>query len=199
MRHRFLTIATAVAFVLTAALAAPTAAANTYTIDKGHSDVGFQVRHFVTKVRGNFGDFAGTIVKDDADPSKSSVEFTIQTASIDTGISDRDNHLKSPDFFDAANHPTITFKSTKVEKVSDTQYNVTGQFTMRGVTKVITLPVSFDGEVADGRGGFTGGFSTATKIDRKEFNINWNKALDNGGFVLSDEVDVAINLEVKRK
>ncbi len=199
MKNRFLVTAAAAAFALTSALAAPSSASTTYTIDKGHSDVSFQVRHFVTKVRGNFGDFAGTIVKDDADLSKASVEFTIQAASIDTGIADRDNHLKSPDFFDVANHPTIAFKSTKVEKVSETEYKVTGDFTMRGVTKVITLPVSFDGEVADGRGGYTGGFSTSSKINRKEFNINWNKALDNGGFVLSDDVDVAINLEVKRK
>jgi polyisoprenoid-binding protein YceI len=184
--------AAALAFALTA----PALAATTYKSDPNHSTVEFKVRHFLSKVPGEFNDFSATIVRDDQNPANSSVEFAIQAASIDTGVEKRDNHLRSADFFDVANHPTITFKSSKVEKVSDSQYKVTGPLTLRGVTKVITLAVDFAGEMADGSGGVRAGFSTETTLDRKEFNINWNKALDNGGYMLSDEVEIEITLSV---
>jgi polyisoprenoid-binding protein YceI len=184
--------ATALAF----ALAAPTLAATTYTIDPNHSTVEFKVRHFLSRVPGEFNDFSATIVRDDQNPANSSVEFAIQAASIDTGVEKRDNHLRSADFFDVANHPTITFKSSKVEKVSDSQYKVTGQLTLRGVTKVITLAVDYAGEMPDGSGGVRAGFSTETNLDRKEFNISWNKALDHGGYMLADEVEIEITLSV---
>ncbi len=188
-----------VAVALAALLATPLTAADTWVVDPGHSEVSFQVRHLMSRVRGVFRDFTATVVKDDADATKSSVEFVIQAASIDTGIGDRDKHLRSADFFDVESHPTITFKSTAIEKVSDSEYRVTGPLTMRGVTKVITLPVTFDGEMKDPAGKLRAGFSTETKLDRKEFGINWNKALDQGGFLLSDEVDVEIHLSTRKQ
>lgn len=183
---------------LAVALAAPAFAADTWVVDPGHSEVSFQIRHLMSRVRGVFHDFSATIVKDD-DPAKSSVEFTIQAASIDTGIEDRDKHLRTADFFDVENHPTITFKSTSIEKVSDTEYRVTGPLTLRGVTKEITLPVTFDGEMTDPWGNLRAGFSTETTLDRKDFGVNWNRALDQGGFLLSDEVAVEIHLSTKKQ
>ena len=196
MTRRIRSLALTAAFAL---LAVPGWAASTYAVDPAHSEVSFQIRHLVTKVRGTFGKFDGTIVKDDANASASSVEFAIETGSIDTGIADRDNHLRSPDFFDAAKHPSITFKSTKVEKVSDTEYRVTGPLSIHGVSKVVTLPVTFDGEVKDPWGNVKGGFSTSTRLNRKDFGITWNKALDTGALLLGEEVDVTINLEVQKK
>ena len=181
-----------------AALAALPASATTYTIDLSHSNVDFTIRHLIANVRGSFGAFEGTIVMD-ADPAKSSVDFTIQAKSIDTANEQRDGHLRSPDFFDVEKYPTITFKSTAVKKTGDKAYEVTGPLTMRGVTKVVTLPVTFLGEVKDPWGNTKAGFSIATTINRQEFGVSWNKALDQGGFVLGDEVKVEINLEVGAK
>lgn len=184
------------ALALLAAL--PAAAATTWTVDKSHSNVDFTVRHLMANVRGHFADFEGTIVMD-ADPAKSSVEFTIQAKSVDTANEQRDTHLRSADFFDVEKHPTLTFKSTAVKKTGDNTYEVTGPLTMRGVSKVITLPVSFLGEAKDPWGNLKAGFATSTVLDRKEFGINWNKALDQGGFILGDDVKVEISLEVGAK
>jgi len=152
----------------------------------------------MSQVRGSFGEFSGTIVKDDANLAAASVEFKIQATSIDTSNENRDKHLRSEDFFFVEKFPEITFKSTKVEKVSDSEYKVTGDFTMRGVTKVVTLPVVLTGEMKTKEGKSIVGFSVATKLDRKEYGINWNRALDNGGLLLSDEVAVEINMEAKQ-
>jgi polyisoprenoid-binding protein YceI len=190
---RFLTAAVLAAAV--AVPAVPAHAADVYTIDKGHSEVSFQVRHLVTNVRGRFNDFAGTVNLDPANLANSTVEFTIQATSIDTGVADRDNHLRNPDFFDVAKFPTITFKSKSIKATGKDQYAVTGTFTMHGVTKEITLPVTFLGTAKDPWGGTRAGFETNTTIDRKEYGIVWNKALDAGGTILSDDVKVAVNLE----
>ena len=136
MKTRFAALAVAVA------LASPALAADTYQFDKAHTTVGFQVRHIFTMLGGKFQDFSGTIKVDRAKPESSSVEFTIQAASIFTNEPKRDEHLKSPDFFDVASHPTITFKSTSVKPAGDNAYQVTGDLTMRGVTKSITIPVT---------------------------------------------------------
>jgi len=202
--HRIITrFVLAAAFVAASAALASTpaaaAGAATYSIDPTHSEVSFVVRHFVSNVRGHFKDFAATIVRNDQDLAQASVEFTVQVASIDTGVEKRDNHLRSADFFDAATYPTLTFKSRKVEKASESQYRVTGDLTMRGVTKVVTLDVDYAGEMPDGFGGVRAGFSTSTKLNRKDFNISWNRALDGGGFMLSDDVKVEINLEAIRQ
>lgn len=174
------------------------AAAATFVVDPNHSDVSFRIRHLMSPVRGRFTKFEATVIKDDANPSASSVTFTIDSASIDTGVADRDKHLRSEDFFAVDQHPKITFKSSKVEKVSDSAYKVTGELKMRGVTKVITLDVTLDGEMKDPGGNLRVGFSTSTTLDRKEFGINWNRALDTGGFLLADEVKAEISLELKK-
>jgi polyisoprenoid-binding protein YceI len=184
---------------LAAVAATPLFAADTYTIDKVHSDVTFQVRHFVSKVRGNFTDFEGTILIDQAKPEASSVVFTIKAGSINTGNEGRDKHLNSPDFFDTAKFPEISFKSTKIAANGKDKYNVTGNFTMHGVTKEITLPVVFNGTTNDGRGGVRAGFELATTINRQDYGVKFNKALDGGSMMLSDDVAVTISLETVKK
>ena len=182
-----------------AALAAALSAADTYTIDKGHSDVSFTIRHFASKVHGRFGDFEGAIQADPAKPETSSVVFTIKTASIDTNNSHRDDDLKSENFFDATKFPEITFKSSKIASTGKDAYAVTGTFTMHGVSKEITLPVTYLGTMKDGRGNEHAGFELNTKLNRKDYGINWNRSLDNGGLMLSDEVEVTIDLETVKK
>jgi polyisoprenoid-binding protein YceI len=180
------------------AVASPALAADTYQFDKSHTTVGFQVRHVVTNVGGKFQDFVGTIKVDRARPESSSVEFTIQAASINTNEPKRDEHLKSADFFDVANQPTITFKSTSVKATGKDTYEVTGNLTLRGVTKQITLPVTFLGEGKDPWGNEKMGFEIATTLNRKDYGINWNKALDQGGFLVGDEVKVQISVEANK-
>ena len=183
--------------VLAAAMAvgSPALAAETYQLDKAHSTVGFQVRHIFTMVGGSFQDFSGTVRIDRARPEASSVEFTIQAASIFTNEPKRDEHLKSPDFFDTAKHPTISFKSTAVKPAGGDSYEVTGDLTMRGVTRQVTLPVTFLGEAKDPWGNEKVGFELATVLNRKDFGINWNKALDQGGVLVGDEVKVQISVQ----
>ncbi len=200
---KFLALAAALLIVLPAlpaAAAVPAAATGTWNVDKVHSEASFQVRHFVSKVRGRFGDFSGVIRMDAAKPEASSVEFTIKVASIDTNEPKRDAHLKSPDFFDAEKFPEIRFVSRKVAPKSETAYEVTGDLTMHGVTKEVTLPVTFNGLTKDVWGGERAGFETSITLNRKDYGINWNKTLDEGGLMLGDDVAVSINLEtVKAK
>ena len=174
-------------------------AAERWTVDKSHSSTTFRVRHMMASVPGSFRDFEANVDIDRANPSASRVEFTIQTASIDTANANRDEHLRSPDFFDAAKYPTITFKSTSVQPKSKTEYVVTGDLTIRGITKRVTLPVTHLGFARDGRGREKAGFELETTIDRKDFGIVWNRALDEGGVLLGDEVKVAITLQVAKK
>lgn len=178
-----------------AALAAPAVAAETYNIDANHASVGFKIRHLMSQVTGHFSDLEGTVHIDRDDPTASSVEITIQADSINTANERRDGHLKSPDFFDVANHPTITFKSTAVKPAGDDVYEVTGNFTMHGVTKSIVLPVKILGEMTDPWGNQRIGFEIETTISRKDYGITYNQVLDQGGLMLGEEVLVAINLE----
>lgn len=180
------------------ATASPALAADTYQFDKSHTTVGFQVRHIVTNVGGKFQDFSGTIKVDRAKPESSSVELTIQAASINTNEPKRDEHLKSPDFFDVASHPTITFKSMSVKPTGKDVYDVTGNLTLRGVTKQITLPVTFLGEGKDPWGNEKMGFEIATTLNRKDYGISWNKTLDQGGVLVGDEVKVQISVEANK-
>jgi polyisoprenoid-binding protein YceI len=174
-------------------------AAETFNVDKSHSEATFQVRHMMSKVSGKFDDFAGKIEVDRTKPGASSVEFTIKTASINTGVGDRDKHLRSADFFDADKYPEITFKSTKIVATTKKNvYAVTGDLTMRGVTKRLTIPVEFNGFGKDPWGNERAGFSLTTIVNRKDYAINWNKALDNGGFLLSDDVTINVNLEAQK-
>ena len=185
------------AVLATAALAVlpavPAHAADVYTVDKGHSEVSFQIRHLVTNVRGRFNDFEGTINLDPQSLEKSSVDFKIKATSVDTGVADRDKHLRNADFFDVEKYPEITFKSKSVKAAGKDKYNVTGDFTMHGVTKQITLPVTYLGTAKDPWGGTRGGFEIETTLDRKEYGIS------SGGPIVGDEVKVAINLEVVQK
>ncbi|HEY5611891.1 MAG TPA: YceI family protein [Thermoanaerobaculia bacterium] len=180
------------------ALASP-APAETWTVDKAHSDVGFKVRHLVSNTTGTFRDFDGVFELDREKPTASRVAFTIKTSSIDTAVPDRDKHLRSEDFFDAEKHPEITFRSTKIRPTGKSSYVVEGLLTMRGVTKAVSLPVSFLGFIKDPWGNEKAGFETSVRINRKDFGIVWNKALDAGGALLADEVNVTINLELATK
>ena len=185
------------AAVALTALAALPLAAETYTVDPGHSGVSFSVRHMVTNVQGRFNDFTGKVNMDPKNLPGSSVEFHVKTASIDTGVPDRDKHLRSADFFDAEKYPEIVFKSESIAPAGKDKYNVTGTLTMHGVSKKVTLPVSFLGQAKDPWGGTRAGFETSTTINRKDYGIVWNKAVDNGGVLLGDDVKVDINIEAK--
>jgi len=175
------------------------ASATTYSIDQAHSDVSFKVRHLVSKVSGQFIEFDGAITADFNNLDSSSVVFTIESASIDTKNEDRDKHLRSADFFDVEKFPEITFVSSKITKSGDQKYAVTGTLTMHGVAKTVTLPVTFLGEVVDPWGNTKAGFEIETSIDRKDYGIVWNKALDAGGMILGDEIEIEINLEAQAK
>jgi polyisoprenoid-binding protein YceI len=182
-----------VALVLLPGLAA--AAPSAFKIDASHSSVGFSVRHLViSQTRGQFTNVAGTVAIDDADLTKSTVEATIDVASIDTQVADRDAHLKSPDFFDVAKYPTITFKSTKVAKAGKGALKVTGDLTLHGVTKPVTLDVTTTPEVKGMYGETRRGISATTKISRKDFGLTWNKVVEAGPAV-GDEVTIALDLE----
>ena len=171
-----------------------------WQVDGAHSAIHFSVRHMViSKVRGHFGKWSAKLALDTTDLTRSSVEVEIDAASIDTGVGDRDAHLRSADFFDAEKNPAITFKSKVIKSTGKDTYDVTGDLTIRGVTKVITLPVTFLGEAKDPWGNVKAGFSTATTLNRQDFGVSWNAKLDQGGFLLADEVKVEINLEVAKK
>jgi len=182
---------------------AASAAPLTFDIDKVHSQVGFSIRHFFSKVPGQFKDFSGTIVMDQERPEASSVDVTIQTASISTENERRDAHLRSKDFFLADSFPTLTFKSTKVTPAGKDKVKVTGDLTMRGVTKSVVLDVEFlgMGQVAIGGQamGTKAGFEASTSVSRHDYGINWNKALDAGGVMLGDDVAISLHIEANLK
>jgi polyisoprenoid-binding protein YceI len=192
MKTRFAVLAAVVA------VASSASAGDTYQFDKTHTTVGFQVRHIFTMLGGKFQEFAGTINVDRTKPEASSVEFTINADSVFTNDPKRDAHLKSPDFFDVVKYPTITFKSTSVTANGKERWLVTGDLTMRGVTKQVTLPVTFLGEGKDPWGNEKMGFETATTLDRQDYGISWNKALDQGGMLVGDEVKVQVSVEANK-
>jgi polyisoprenoid-binding protein YceI len=167
----------------------------TYTIDRNHSEVMFQVRHLVTRVRGRFSDFSGTIQFDEQQPEKSSASFTVQAASIDTNAADRDQHLRSEDFFHVERFPTLAFTSSKVVKKSADEFAVTGTLTIRGVSKEVTLPVRYLGAAKDPWGQLKAGFETELTIDRKEFGLTWNTALETGGLLVGDDVKITLTIQ----
>ena len=175
-------------------LAVSAQAADTFQVDRTHSHVNFEIRHIISTVTGGFKDFGGTIQLDRADLTHSTVEFTIQTASIDTGNDKRDGHLRSPDFFDAEKNPQITFKSKRITQKNAEYYDVTGDFTMHGVTKEIILPVKFLGTVKGARGEVAG-FKTDFLLNRKDYGIAWNRDYEAGLMLLGDDVDIHISLE----
>lgn len=161
----------------------------TYTFDTAHTRLGFVARHaMVTKVRGSFKEFEGTATIDADDPSKSSASITIQAASIDTRVAARDDHLRSNDFLDMETYPQITFASTEVKHVGGNDFEVTGDLTLRGVTRSITFPLEFQGSAKDPFGNLRIGFDGSTEISRKDYGITYNATLETGGVLVSDKI-----------
>lgn len=168
-----------------------------WKIDTFHSEVQFAVKHMmVTTVRGTFREFDATLNFDPENPQNASVEATIQVPSIDTGATDRDNHLRSADFFDAENYPTITFKSTSVEMTGDQVGKLHGDLTIRGTTKPVTLDVSFLGTVKSPINGVdAAGFEASTSINREEFGLTWNVALETGGVLVGKDINITLDVQ----
>ena len=172
----------------------------TYTIDYQHSDVGFSVRHMVfAKVRGHFTKWSADLAFDAADPAKSSVNVTIEAASIDTREPQRDAHLRSPDFLEAEKYPKITYKSSKIEKAGDKKYVVTGDLTIRGVTKPVKLDVEELGGGKDPWGNQRVAFAAKARVDRGDFGLKWNQALETGGVLVGEHIDIEIDIEAIAK
>ena len=171
----------------------------TFVIDKSHTQVGFLVRHLmVSKVRGRFTDYEGTLVVAE-DPAASSVEVTIQASSIDTSDVNRDNHVRTNDFLSVEEFPTITFRSTKVELGSSNGWKVTGDLTVRGVTRPTVLDVEFEGVIQDPWGNQRLGFTASGEIDRNDFGVSFNAALEAGGVVVGSKVKLEIEAEAIRQ
>jgi polyisoprenoid-binding protein YceI len=190
--------AAAAALCATVLVAAASAETLTLNIDPSHSNVGFKVRHFFAQVPGEFKDVSGTITADPTDWSSAKVEATIQAASINTNNAKRDDHLKSADFFDVEKFPTITFVSKSVQVGKDGKGKMTGDFTMRGVTKPVTLDVEVLGS-GKGMGGQTvAGFVARTTINRQDYGVSWNRVVE-GAQMLSDDVAIELNVEAKTK
>ena len=169
------------------------AQAPTWKIDPTHSELSFRIRHLVSRVRGTFNDWSGTVVADPQNLAGGSVDVKINTASIDTDNERRDGHLRSADFFDAENHPTITFRSRNV-RVQGKKIWVAGDLTMRGVTKPVVLEGEYLGTTRDSSGKQRIGFEAETTINRKDFGVSWNNLVEGGGAVLGDDVTIAITV-----
>jgi polyisoprenoid-binding protein YceI len=172
----------------------------TWTVDASHAEVGFAVRHLmISTVRGRFGGVSGTVTLDDRNPSASKADVTIDVTSIDTRQEQRDAHLRSPDFFDVANHPTMHFESTRVEGDTNSEFKLIGNLTIRGVTREITLDVTAEGRGRDPWGNDRAGFSAKGKINRGDFGLTWNQVLEAGGVTVGDEVKLSIDAELIRQ
>jgi polyisoprenoid-binding protein YceI len=170
-------------------------ATRTYKVDKAHSEVVFQIRHLVTKVRGRFDDFEGTIQLNEEKPEVSAVEFTIKAASIDTNEKDRDTHLRSADFFDVEKFPNLTFRSKGIFRKGPESYEVIGDLTIHGVTKEIVLPVTHLGKAKDPWGLERVGFEAEITLNRKDFGLLWNAPLEFGGFLVGDDVKASLSIQ----
>ncbi len=187
------------AAVLGLFFASATFGGDTYQIDPSHSSVAFSVRHLViNKVRGNFKEFSGTISYDEADIAKSSVDVNIKAASINTENEGRDNHLRSPEFFDAENHPEITFVSKQISKKGE-ELVVSGEFTMHGVTKEVSIPFEVVGKIVDPWGKTRIGIEASLTLNRQDYGVSWSNAMDNGGLVVGNEVRIELNIEAVKQ
>jgi len=176
-----------------------TFAADTFAFDKAHSTMGFEVRHLFSNVPGKFDDFEGSINYDEANPDQSSVEVTIKTASIDTGAKMRDDDLRSPNFFDAAKFPTITFKSKSVKSTGKDTADVTGDLTMHGVTKEVVLKVDLIGKGPGMKpGSIVSGWDATTALKRSDFGLSWNKVIE-GTQVVGDDVKIELHVEADKQ
>lgn len=178
-------------------ISAVSLSAATWNFDATHTSVGFEVSHMViSSVDGKFQKFDGSVVTEGNSWENATVNFTIQVNSIDTDNDDRDNHLKSADFFDAEKYPTITFKGKSMKKVDDNEYELVGDLTMRGVTKEVTLEVEHNGTITDPYGNTRAGFSIEGSLNRFDYGLEWSKTLDTGGLVVGNEVDIKIEAEL---
>lgn len=167
-----------------------------WNIDTSHSEILFAVRHMmISTVRGQFSKFSGTISIDETNPANSSVDVTIDVASVNTRDEKRDGHLTSPDFFDAATYPTITFKSTKIEVTGASTGKIHGDLTIKGVTRAVVLDTTFVGKAKSPWGTTSAGFNASTKINRTDFGLTWNVALETGGFLVGEDITITIELE----
>jgi polyisoprenoid-binding protein YceI len=168
-----------------------------WAIDASHSKIGFRVKHLmISNVLGNFREFEGNITTDGNDFSTANISVSLSSASVDTEIADRDTHLKSPDFFDVANFPKITFTGSKIKDLGDDMYELTGDLVIKGVSNKVVLSVEFGGVMADPWGNLKAGFSVTGKINRKDWGLNWNAALEAGGVLVSEEVKIACDIEL---
>ncbi|WP_368653733.1 YceI family protein [Ornithinibacillus sp. 4-3] len=167
-----------------------------WNIDASHTNVGFSVKHMmISKVKGSFSGFTGAIEGDPENLETANVSFTVDMNTIHTSNEDRDNHLRSADFFDTETFPEMTFVSTKIEKTDDDEYDLTGDLTIKGVTKQVTFEVEYEGKGVNPWGQEVVAFSAEGKIDRKEFGLTWNQALETGGFLVGDTIKISIELE----
>ena len=179
----------------TASVPALTELTGTYTLDPAHTLIGFVARHaMVTKVRGSFDEFAGTAVLDGTNPANSRVEVTIEAASIDTRNAQRDEHLRGNDFLAMQEYPKITFASTGVRQAGETTFEVTGDLTIKGVTNEITIPFEFEGAAKDPFGNERVGFEGSVTINRRDYGVTWNAALEGGGVLVSDKVTLEFEI-----
>ena len=179
----------------TASIPALTELTGTYTLDPAHTRIGFVARHaMVTKVRGSFDEFAGTAVLDGANPANSRVEVTIEAASIDTRNAQRDEHLRGNDFLAMQEYPKITFASTGVRQAGETTFEVTGDLTIKGVTNEISIPFEFEGAATDPFGNQRVGFEGSVTINRRDYGVTWNAALEGGGVLVSDKVTLEFEI-----
>ena len=169
--------------------------ATDYQIDKDHSTIGFKIRHLFSNVQGRFTEYTGRFVYVPGQPGQWQAEATIQAASIDTGVEKRDEHLRSGDFFDAAAYPTLAFKSTGVTDVTADRAKLQGLLTLHGVEKAVVLDVAIHGEGPDPWGHRRSGFTATTTINRKDFGLTWNKALETGQLLVGEEVEITLEIE----
>ncbi len=182
------------------AAAAVSAFGATYQIDSAHSKAGFAVKHMmVSTVRGDFSNVKGTVDFDAANPDAGKIDITIDAASINTGQPKRDEHLRSADFFDVSKYPSLTFVSNRISRDSSGIYTVDGTLTMHGVAKPVTLRIEASPEMKDSRGGGRIGATATTKLNRKDWGLTWNRALEAGGVTVGDEVAVTIDVEMVRR
>ena len=171
-----------------------------WEIDSSHSGIHFSVRHMVVaKVRGQFARWTGSFLAEDGDLGRASVNVVIDAASIDTGVADRDKHLRSADFFDVASHPEITFKSTRVEDLGEERLRVLGDLTIHGIKRDVVLDVAYAGQTKDPWGNVRAGFTAKTSIDRKDFGLTWNQLLEAGGVMVGDRIDIEIEIEAVKQ
>ncbi|HEY2064642.1 MAG TPA: YceI family protein [Gemmatimonadaceae bacterium] len=187
---------------MTAPTSESTTSVTTWTLDPTHTSIEFSAKHMmITTVKGRFGGASGTIAIDEAHPERSTAEIEIHTPTIDTRAEQRDQHLRSADFLDVENYPTLTFRSRRIEGAKATQgtrFRVTGDLTIRGVTREVTLDTTYEGRGRDPWGGERVSFSATTRIDRRDFGLTWNAALEAGGVLVSNEIRIDIEAQAIR-